>query len=419
MTSRAHEESLYQSPPAAHLSRQFARPTPDTPLMRTSLRLRRALAIAVQLVPAAALWAQDASPSLTAYTPTLTFGTGLINAPVAWVSPEHGDIWMAASARGFNQGSATPRPNGSIWDLTMTADAHLFGRMSLGGSVYSTTTQQVGAHASVLLYRQQADLKWLPSLAVGVRNLGASSRQDRYVTGVRRVVDALPASQRAAKSVIDGSPSIYGVATREFAWDKAALGLTVGYGTGLFKNNGGMDSVYNQNGTLARGLFLGARLALPLSPSSRMSLVMENDGWDWNAGVVITAGHVTFGLMATELEETKGIPANEPLANWTKTNLILGYNGSIPDIIRGSRQRAEAVELELEARRLRREVQQRDVRMRELSAQIARARLRADAESAAQRTALEKALESERDAAKRASDRLQKVKPGSKPPEIL
>ncbi len=387
--------------------------------MRLSPRLRRVLALALLLSPAAVTRAQDAPPSLTAYTPTLTFGTGLINAPVAWVSPEHGDLWVAASARGFNQGSLTPRPNGSIWDLTMTADAHLFGRVSLGGSIYSTNNQQVGAHASVLIYRQQPDLKWLPSLAVGVRNVGASARQDRYVTGVRRVVDALPASQRAAKGIINGSPSFYGVATREFTWDKAALGVTVGYGTGLFKNSGGMDSVYNQNGTLTPGLFMGARLAMPLSKTSKMSLVMENDGWDWNAGVVITAGHVTFGLMATELEETKGIPPSEPLANWTKTNLILGYNGSIPDIIRGSRQRAEAVELELEARRLRREVQQRDQRMRELSAQIARARLRADAESTAQRTALEKALEQEREAARRAADRLQKVKPGTKPPEIL
>jgi len=388
--------------------------------MRPSPCLRHALAIALLLAPAAPLLAQDAAPSLTAYTPTLTFGTGLINAPVAWVSPEHGDIWAAVSARGLNQGSLSPRPNGSIWDLTLTADAHLFGRLSLGGSVYSTSNQQVGAHASFLLYRQHADFKWLPSLAVGVRNIGASARQDRFVTGTKRVVDVLPAAQRAAAGVIDGNPSVYGVMTREFTSDKGSLGLTVGYGTGLFKNTGGIpDTVYNRHGTLTPGLFLGSRLSVPVSKTSVMSLIVENDGFDWNAGAVVTAGPLTIGLMMTELEETKGIPDNEPLANWSKTSFSIGYRGSIPEIIRGSRQRAEAVELELEARRLRREVQQREKRMAELNVQIARANQRADAEALAQRAALEKALEQEREAAKRAADRLQQVKPGAKPPEIL
>jgi hypothetical protein len=387
--------------------------------MRPSPCLRRALASAFLLAPAVAAQAQEAPPSLTAYTPTLTFGTGLINAPTAWVSPNHGDIWVATSARGFNQGTLSPRPNGSIWDLTLTADAHLFGRLSVGGSLYGTKYQQVGAHAAFLLYRQQSDAKWLPSLAVGVRNLGASAQQDRYVSGVKRVVDVLPAAQRPANAVIDGSPTAYGVATHEMGGERASLGITVGYGTGLFKNDGGMDSVYNKAGTLASGLFLGSRLAIALSKTSTMSLMVENDGWDWNIGAVVTAGPLTVGLMATEIEETKGIPDAEPLANWTKTNLIIGYTGSIPEIIRGSRQRAEAVELELEARRLRREVAQREVRMRELNEQIARARLRADAEANAQRAALERALDQEREAARRAAERLQQVKPGTKPPEGL
>ncbi len=385
--------------------------------MRPSPLLCRTLAIVLLLAPAAGVGAQDVPASLTAYTPTLTYGTGLINAPAAWVSPSHGDIWVATSARGFNQGSLSPRPNGSIWDLTLTADAHFFGRVSVGGSVYGTNNQQVGAHAAFLLYRQQSDLKWLPSVAVGVRNLGASAGQDRYVTGVRRVVDVLPTAQRQAMATIDGSPSVYGVATREFTGERASLGLTAGYGTGLFKNDGGMDTVYNKSGTLATGLFVGSRLAVALSSTSTMSMIVENDGWDWNAGIVITTGPFTVGLMATELEETKGIPDHEPLANWTKTNLIIGYTGSIPGIVRGSRQRAEAVELELEARRLRREVAQREVRMRELNEQIARARLKADAEAIAQRAALEKALEQEREAAARAAERLQQVKPGTKPPE--
>lgn len=385
--------------------------------MRLSPSLRFALAIAALAAPLAAARAQDEPSLLVAYAPTLTFGTGLINAPVAWISPNSGDLWASFSARGQNQGTLSPRPNGSIWDPTLTVDAHLFGRLALGGSLYSTTYQQVGGHASVLLYRQKPDQRWIPSVAVGVRNLGASARQDRYVTGTRRVVDALPAGQRAAFGTIDGSPTVYAVATREIAHEQMSLGLTAGFGTGLFRNDGGMDSVYNRSGTLASGLFLGSRLSMRWSANSVMSLILENDGWDWNTGMSVTAGPLVVGLYLTEIEETKGIPTLEPLANWSKTNLMIGYNGSIPEILRGSRHRAEAVELELERRRLQREVAQREARMQELNAQLVRARQRADAEALAQRAALEKALMQEQEAARRASDRLQQVKPGPKPPE--
>jgi len=226
--------------------------------MRLSPCLRLALAIALPLALAVPAQAQDAAPSLTGYTPTLTFGTGLINIPAAWVSPNHGDVWITGSARGLDRGTLSLRANASIWDLTLTADAHLFGRLSVGGSLYGTTSEQVGAHASLLLYRQQHDVKWLPSLAVGVRNLGASARQDRYVSGSKRVVDALPAAQRPASGLIDGSPTVYGVATREFGGEKASLGFTVGYGTGLF----GVDPV-------RWSLTLCVRGGAPDAPSSR------------------------------------------------------------------------------------------------------------------------------------------------------
>lgn len=387
--------------------------------MPLSHRLRAAVAFAGLLASAPALRAQG--PALTAYTPTLISGTGLINAPVAWVSPEHGDIWTSISARDIYQGvTYSPKPSGSVWDLTMTADAHLFGRVSVGGSIYGTKNQQVGLHASLLALRQPKDAPWfLPSVAFGVRNFGSSKRQDRFVTGAKRVVDVLPASQRASRGDINGAPTVYGVATKEFTRENVSLGLTAGFGSGLFSESGGMDTVYNKSGTLAKGLFLGGRLAYAMSPDSRLSVIMENDGWDWNMGAVVNWGHFVVGMMLTEIEETKGIPANEPLANWTKTALVVGYNGSIPDIIRGSRQRREAVELQLEQQRLKREVKQRETRMNELEAQIAKARTRADAEANAQRAALEKALEAEREAAKRAADRLQQVKPGAKPPETL
>src|ERR1700712_1421670 len=57
---------------------------------------------------APALAAQDSAPALTQqvvtrdeilYPATLTYGTGLIDIPVAWVSPNSGDIWVTTSGK--------------------------------------------------------------------------------------------------------------------------------------------------------------------------------------------------------------------------------------------------------------------------------------------------------------------------------
>jgi hypothetical protein len=299
--------------------------------------------------------------------------------------------------------------------MTTNIEAHLMGRLAVGASLFSTYNQQIGIHSRLLLARQSIDSKWMPNFSIGFRNLGSSPLQDRYVSGDRRVRDILPAAQRAGAGVINGAPSFYGVATREFTGDRTSLGLTMGYGTGLFRNDGGLGTKYNKSGTLVPGLFLGGRYAVALSDKSTLGLMLENDAWDWNVGAHVTMGHLTVGVMLAEVEEAKGIPPGEPLANWTKTNLMVAYSGSIPDIVRNSRQRSESVELELEAQRLKREVAQRARRMRELQRDIAGAQTRADADAKAQEAALLKALDAEREAAKRAAERLKAVKPDGKP----
>jgi len=357
---------------------------------------------------AAGAQAQDARPTVP-YSSTITFGSGLINIPTAWVSGTSGDLLASVSSRSIGTGSLVPKAEGSLWDMTMSLEAHLAGRFSVGASLYGTKYQQVGAFGQVLVYRQGELNPNLPSIALGVRNLGSSAYQDRFVTGGQRVIDVLTTARRVGKGKIDGSPTFYGVATREFKFEKNSASFSIGYGSGLFRNDGGLDTVYNKSGTIVRGLFLGGRMVVPTGQNSQLAFIAENDGWDYNAGALLTFGHVTAGLYVTEIEEAKGVPDNSPVANFTKVALVIGYNANIPDIIRGSAKRAEAAEADLQARRLKQEIAQRRVHAEDLVASLMRAQQGADKAAAAQRAQLQKQLETEQEAMRRAADRLQKL----------
>jgi len=363
-------------------------------------------------VPAGAQGARAAS-----YGSTLTYGTGLVSIPVAWVSPGSGDLFASVSARAIGVGSLQPKNTGSLWDLTETLEAHLAGRFSIGGSLFGTEHQELGAFGQLLLIEQPTSgARWRPSVAIGVRNLGSSKYQDRFVTGDRRVADILPDSlRRSGRGVFNGSPTIYGVATREFQFAQSSASLTVGYGNGLFKETGGLDTLYNTSGTLAKGVFLGARLAVPSGDNGLFSFMLENDGFDWNGGALFTLGNLSVGLYLTELEEAKGIPVNKPLAGFSKSALSFSYNASLPGIISGSTQRAVAAEAQLALRRLEQEIAQRRIIMRRLVADLGMAANAADAATASQRASLLQQLEAERAALKAASDRLEKLQ--KLPPE--
>ncbi|MEA3245280.1 MAG: hypothetical protein U9Q74_03895 [Gemmatimonadota bacterium] len=366
--------------------------------------------------PAAPQGALDARP-VAPYGSTLTFGTGLVSIPVAWVSPETGDLFASVSARAMGVGSYQPKASGSLWDLTQSLELHLGGRLSLGGSLYSTKTQQVGAFGQLVLVEQpESGARWFPSIAVGTRNVGSSKYQDRFVTGERRVVDVLgDTGLRGQRGVFNGSPTLYAVATREFQYASGGASISVGYGNGLFKETGGLDTVNNRHGTIAPGLFLGVRYTAPAGDDGQMAFVLENNGFDWNAGVRVTFGHVSGGIYLTELEETKGVPANKPLANFTKTAIAFSYNASLPGIVRGSTQRAEAAEARLELKRLEQEIEQRRVITRRLVAALQQSARAADEASLKQQQLLLRQLDSEREALKDAQKRLEEL--GKKPPE--
>jgi hypothetical protein len=62
------------------------------------MRLGRSLLL-VPLLAFAAVASRASAQQQDPYPSTLQFGTGLINTPVAWVSPNWADAWMQTSAK--------------------------------------------------------------------------------------------------------------------------------------------------------------------------------------------------------------------------------------------------------------------------------------------------------------------------------
>ena len=384
-----------------------------------ALRLLAAVGLVVaSLAPLAVLPGQDSEhPAPAAYSSTLTFGTGLVTIPVAWVSPQSGDLFMAASMRTIRQGGIRPKAGDSRWDFTETIEAHLGGRLSLGLSLYDPGSVQMGGFAQVLVARQPTfGSRWRPAIAVGVRNVGSSKYQDRFVTGSERAVDVLgDAGITGDRGTFNASPTAYVVATREFRVSRSSFSASLGYGNGLFKEDGGLGETYSVRGTLVPGLFMGGRLAIPVGQNGQLSLMLEDDGFDLNAGANLTFGSLSLGVFVTELEEQKGTPSGDQLANFTKLGVSMAYNASLPGIIRGSAQRARAAEADRALRRLEQEIAQRQIISRQLVADLAKATQAADAAAVAQRQRLVKQLEAEQAALKAAAARLDALT--RKPPE--
>ena len=155
------------------------------------------------------------------------------------------------------------------------------------------------------------------------------------------------------------------------------------------------------------------------SATASLTLLAENDGWDWNAGVVAEWRGVTFGVYGTELEagRRKGEAEGFNVYNYTKFNFALGYTGNVRDISHGVVLRSRITEMTREQRRLRTEiVVARATASRRLEGAARRTRVRASSRSSSsRRQQLEIELQAEREAIKRATDRLKELEQGGRP----
>jgi hypothetical protein len=361
------------------------------------------------------------------YTQTLQFGAGYINTPAAWVSRRTADSWLTLGAKDLPS-FGEPGKNGlaSRLNTNLALDTHWGGRVSIGASLYSQNPEW-GAFGQALLIRD-GDLGFLPAIAVGARNVGKYKHEDRFLIGHDVVLDSTGSYDDIVVSrytKFKTSPTLYAVMTKDIplsAYSEAgrtSMSLSVGYGDGLFRDDGDLGDQYNNSGTIARGLFLGSRLVTHPSANTTLTVLAENDGWDWNAGVVGEWRGVTVGLYGTELEAggREGAAEGFNVYNYTKFNFAVGYSGNVRDISHGVVLRSRITEMTREQRRLRGEITSRERRIAKLEKQLVEARQGELARLDQRRQQLELEVQAEREAIKRATDRLRELEQsGGKPP---
>lgn len=361
------------------------------------------------------------------YGQTLQFGVGYINTPAAWVSRRTADSWITFGAKDLPSfGDASKNSLASRLNTNLALDTHWAGRLSLGASLYSQNPEW-GAFGQLLLLRD-GDLGFLPGLAVGARNVGKYKHEDRFLIGHDVRLDSTGhydaiVVERYAK--FDTSPTLYAVVTKDIPLSdytergRTSMSLSVGYGNGLFREDGGLGRQYNNSGTIARGMFLGGRFVMHPTSGSTLTLLAENDGWDWNAGLAADWRGVSIGLYATELEAGRrnGEAEGFNVYNYTKFNFAVGYSGNVRDISHGVVLRSRISDLTRERTRLRTEIASRERRIARLERQLADARQGELAQLDSRRQQIELDLQAEREAIKRASDRLRELERGARPPE--
>jgi hypothetical protein len=355
------------------------------------------------------------------YPATIQFGTGLVNIPVAWVSPNSTDAWLNTSGRYTPTFPDSPVKQGfaSLWNTNIAIDVHLLQRFSVGVAAYDQNIDY-GFFGQALLLRDN-EVGGLPALAVGFRNLGNCKTQERMLLGCDVIATPGGYERVEVAKGFSTRPTFYAVATKDFSlgsptgrMPQSSFGVTGGWGNGLFSDDGGLGKQYNAKGQIAKGLFLGGRYVAHPTLNTSLTVVAENDGWDYNAGIIGDWRGISLGLYGTELEEggRQSVEEGFNLYNYTKINVSLGYSGNIIDITRGVLLRSRITELTREQQRLRAEIAARERRIRGLEDALRKAQAGELADIARRRQALEAELQAERDAIRRANERLRDLQSG-------
>jgi hypothetical protein len=341
------------------------------------------------------------------FAPTLSWDAGLINTPAAYVSPLGGDLSLSFSRVGLDSSkgpAALARPAG--YDMSLSASA--WGRAEVGISLFSADLKS-GLFAKGLLWDQTDGIwrsglmHWLPSIAVGVRNLGSQKELNRLTsTGLTQ---------------LNTAPTLYGVATRTFVLvapaegirPRAQLAVSAGYGNGLFKDDGGLKKLYANSAT--GGVFGGAALQVAAGRFSTISLMAEHDAWDVNLGAQIEVRGLRASLYLLELGAGQGQPGS--LA-YQKFAVSLGWQTNLSALLRGNRMEQRTAQFAQQSAELRRQIEEGQGRVAALENQLKALLAAAGAGKQSEIEELRRQLREEQDAVRRLQELL-KLREAKKP----
>lgn len=384
------------------------------------------------VIAALTLVVTSAAGAQQSYPQTVYWGSGLVDVPVAWVSPVSGDFaigFSAKSIKGSNLSSGLGFGHGL--NSNMSVSASLFGRAELGISVFSDQPEWGFFGRGLILneedFRGRPGIAgWIPSVAVGLRNVGPYSKIDRFGLGYSLVpgTAANPSRQHVADSLHRGfstGETMYGVATKSVTLSDLGAGLphvglslSVGYGNGLFSDDGGLGSGYARHST--GGLFGGVKMDLFPTPKSVLSFMIENNAWDYNLGAVFDYRGLRAGVYWTELGAGSSDSARTPY-NYDKFAFSLGWQSNALGLLRGNILKDRIAELEREQQGLEREIAARQQRIASLELEIDRYQAQNLLELEQRRAQAEQELRSEREALRRLEERLRRLEQNTPPSE--
>ena len=347
------------------------------------------------------------------YPATLDFGTGLIQVPTAWVSPANSDFWLSYGGMHMNAPAGHPGTP-SHWNGNFAIDTHWLHRFDIGFSMYSNNPEW-GFFGQVLAVREGQFASAMPAIAFGARNVGPFQHEDRFLLGTDVVVDSTGTHEQTPFyfKKLHTAPTLYAVATKSFAVDKpllSSVSVSLGGGDGLFSDNGGLGASYSKTGTIVRGVFFGARTVTHPSTNTTVSLVAENDGWEWNAGVVGSWRGISASVYFIEFDKGGTVDiASYSLYNYRKVSIAFSYAGNMRDVANGHVLRTQITSLEHDRAVLRTDIAHRQKLIEELSSHLTELQQGEFGDSGKEKQVLEKELEAERAAMQRAADRLKQL----------
>lgn len=380
------------------------------------------------------LWAGTASAQQT-YPQTLYWGSGLVDVPVAWVAPLSGDFAINYSGKNLQQKPGVKVSWNSHIDSQLAMSMAAFGRLDLGFAAYSSNPEW-GFFGKALLLREEDFLesgfaRWvIPSLAVGARNVGPYSHIDRFGMGY----DYFPGDPTTGNSIhvpdtlhknFSTANTVYGVATKGFSlreirstWPDADFSVSVGYGNGLFKNDGGLGSAYAKHAT--GGLFYGAKLGIVPAAHMTLALMAENNAWDYNAGASLGYRGIMAGVYLTEIGAgsavvNPAIPASS-VFNYQKVAFTIGWQSNIFALLRGDFLQSKEAALLRQRQGLLAEIARRQQRIAQLELEINQYEAQNLLELEQRRNVAETQLREEREALRRLEQRLRRVEQQVPPP---
>ena len=360
------------------------------------------------------------------YPQTLYWGSGLIDIPVAWASPLTGDFALNYSGKRFRTDPVTAKINyNDRLNSQFTMSASALGRLEGGVAFYSSNPEYGFFVRGVLVTEDDLNmrggwLRWLPAVAVGARNLGKYSHIDRFGIGYALMppTPTDPDARHEPDSLhqnFDTAPTLYAVATKSMVFNQfhgMGLSVSLGGGNGLFSDDGGLGGAYAKNAT--GGFFYGAMAEFPITPDFRVSVMAENNAWDFNLGASADYRGLRAGFYVTELgagsseTSTSGV-SPERFYNYRKIAFTLGWQSNVMALVRGDFLQKRAERLARERDQLLAEIGDRQRRVAALQTELDRYEAQNLLELEQRRAAADLQLRQEKDALRRLEDRLKRL----------